>query len=97
MNDTIVSERLSPAAAGGKTGGRAICDALHLFRICPHTRCQRSGACRGSPQTCIHRHGRIVPEEVWDWVAGILEAKEDGLTVEATMEAIEPFAPSYLA
>ena len=97
MTDTTTRNHLSPAPTEDGTAGRAICNALYLFLICPQHRCRRAGACSGSPQTCVRRHARTVPEEVWDWVFAVLDAKEDGLTLEATMESLEPFAPAYLA
>ena len=78
-------------------GARAICDALRLFRICPKPACGRDGACRRNAEMCIRRHARIVPEEVWEWIAGILESRELGLTHDQTMAHIEPLKPAYFA
>jgi hypothetical protein len=88
----------SPAKRGDDPhGARAICDALYLFRICPKPACGRMGACRRNPEMCIRRHARIVPEEVWEWVAGILEARELGLTLKQTMVMIEPLEGAYFS
>jgi hypothetical protein len=97
---TTMRERANPSLIKGSDdphGARAICDALYLYRICPKPACGRDGACRRNPESCIRRHARIVPEEVWEWVAGILEARELGLTHEQTMTHIEPLKPAYFA
>jgi len=34
---------------------RRYCDALDLWRKCPHKRCRREGACRGDRNACLKR------------------------------------------
>jgi hypothetical protein len=75
--------------------GNPICDALHLYRICPNETCQRARACRGLGGLCIRRHANIVPPEVWEWVAEILRARDRGLSHEEIMEEIEPHKGAF--
>jgi hypothetical protein len=103
MPDTIITDRTTtdnnapPTDGNDPCGVRGICNAVHLFEICPKTTCRRAGACRGNPAHCIHRNAKIVPEEVWDWVVAVIHTRDDGLSHEETMEALEPHKGAYLA
>jgi hypothetical protein len=81
--------------ADNPDSGRAICDALWLHRICSKATCRRARVCRGVGVLCIRDHGQIVPEEVWEWVCAILDARDEGLSHDEIMESIESLKGAY--
>ncbi len=100
-SDTTKTIAPSPARASPEQyahdprAGSAICNALHLFRICPKGTCRRAGACRGLAGLCIRRNAKIVPPEVWEWVAEILRARDLGLSHDEIMDELEPHEGAY--
>jgi len=62
--------------AGGRASARArhrfVCDALHLYRLCPRASCRKSESCRGNPFACYE--SVRPPEQALDHVATLMLA-----------------------
>jgi hypothetical protein len=60
-------------------------------------RCRRVGGCRGNPEACLRSGAPLAPQPVRTSVRMMMQAKEQGLTVEEAMEDAEEYQDAYSA
>jgi hypothetical protein len=65
---------------------RHACNWLALYRLCHRTRCRHAGRCRGDPMACLQAGVARAPQPVRDFVLGMMQAQELGLSVEEALE-----------
>ena len=103
--------RSPPAAAGARVGAqksyptevrhaltlhrRESCKLLGLFHFCCSARCRKAAACRGNAELCLRERAPQVPEPVRQWVGGLMEARDDGLTFDEAREDVAEFEEAY--
>jgi hypothetical protein len=76
--------------------GRVRCNAMQFWRMCATPRCRRHRSCSGEPQACFERHWALFPEDLKEWVRGVIVASHAGATKEERVRAGEARRMAYL-
>lgn len=89
LRDAMTAPPQRDSAAQSREEDRFICDMLSLARLCPRVACRKAHRCRGHPLCCLDTTGEAVPAEAREWVERLLEAGENGESLDE-LEAAFP-------
>ena len=72
---------------------RWMANMLSLHGLCANAACRRARACKRQPRECLARYAPLVPEDVSEGVAALLEGRRHGLGYDELREE----APDLIA
>jgi hypothetical protein len=103
MTTTLPDHRTPEQRAAGErwarkheADGRIRCNAMRFWRMCETPRCRRQRSCSGDPQACFERHWALFPDDLKEWIRGVIVAAHAGATPEQRARAGEARRMEYL-